>query len=380
MRVAWPAIMALLWLFVVVRFVLGLPGGPVVRAVVALVILLIAEYHQITRRFFGTWTSPELPRGVLVTLAWAFGAFLLLAGLLLLRDIFGAAASLIAPRFGHVILNATGVRRVIVVLAVVGAVYGVWQSIRLPRVKTLEVRLRGLASAFDGYRVIQLTDLHASRFLPAKWMAGVVARVNALQPDLIVITGDIADGAPAARTRDVAPLGGLKAVDGVLAIPGNHEYYSDYRGSIAAYRRLGLHFLENQHVRIRRGGAALAVAGVTDVAAVSLGLPGPDLAKAVAGIDAAVPVILLRHRPGDATRMARTGVSLQLSGHTHGGQVPGLATVVRRSNHGFVSGHYELGGMQLYVSNGTGLWNGFALRFGRPSEITRLVLHPRNGE
>jgi predicted MPP superfamily phosphohydrolase len=162
-----------------------------------------------------------------------------------------------------------------------------------------------------------------------------------------------------------------------LAIPGNHEYYSDYVAWMAAYRALGLTMLENGHVLIKRQDALLAVAGLTDRQAGAFGLPRPDLSAALEGIPAGTPVILLEHRPGDAPANARAGVALQLSGHTHGGQIRGLDLLTKRANNGFVSGLYQVGDMKLYVSNGTGLWNGLAIRLGRPSEITQIVLRAR---
>ncbi len=205
-------------------------------------------------------------------------------------------------------------------------------------------------------------------------MAAVVAKTNALDADLIVLTGDLADGTPEARADDVRPLGDLRARDGVLAIPGNHEYYADYQRWMAVYRALGLNMLENAHVVIQRGDAALAVAGITDRQATSFGQPRPDLDKALEGLAPGMPVILLAHRPAGAAQHAQAGVALQVSGHTHGGQILGAHLLTQWANEGFVSGLYTVGGMQMYVSNGTGLWNGLAIRLGRPSEITRIVL------
>jgi hypothetical protein len=117
------------------------------------------------------------------------------------------------------------------------------------------------------------------------------------------------------------------------------------------------------------------VAGLTDRQARSFGLPPPNLQAALDGIPVGMPVILLDHRPGAAPRNAKAGVMLQLSGHTHGGQIRGPDLLVKRANNGFLSGLYQVGPMTLYVSNGTGLWNGLAIRLGRPSEITQIVLH-----
>jgi len=369
-----PFITGTIWLYVLVRFIWPLPWGIGARAALALVLCLVAQYHWFLRRFFGSLASPELPQEVLVGLGWAFGSVLLLAMLLLLRDVAGGQAFLFSRAAGRAILGGRVLHLSLGALALVLSAIGTWQAVRVPDVKTMELALPGLPPAFDGYRVVQLTDLHVSRLLPRSWIAAVVARTNALDADLVVITGDLADGSPRARADDVSPLHDLHARDGVLAIPGNHEYYADYRGWMAAYRALGLDMLENGHVVIRRGGAALAVAGITDRQAASFGQPRPDLAAALKDVPPGVPVILLAHRPEGAAQHARAGVALQLSGHTHGGQILGPHLLTQWANEGFVSGLYRVGSMLLYVSNGTGLWNGLAIRLGRPSEITRIVL------
>ncbi|MDY0308975.1 MAG: metallophosphoesterase [Castellaniella sp.] len=371
-----PFITGTIWLYVLGRFVWPLPCGLGVRAALALVLFLVAQYHWFTSRFFGSLASPELPQGVLVFLGWAFGAFLLLAMLVLLRDVAGGLIFLFARGAGRAILGGRVLHVSLGVLALVLAAIGTWQAIRVPDVKTVEIRIPGLPPAFDGYRIAQLTDLHASRLLPASWMAAVVAKTNALGADLIVITGDLADGSPEARAADVRPLHDLQAPDGVLAIPGNHEYYADYQRWMLAYRALGLDMLENAHMLIRRGDAVLALAGITDRQAGPFGQLRPDLDAALQGVAPGVPVILLAHRPEGAVRHAQAGVALQLSGHTHGGQILGPHLLTQWANEGFVSGLYRVGAMHLYVSNGTGLWNGLAIRLGRPSEITRIVLRP----
>lgn len=371
-----PLITGAIWLYIVWRFVWSLPGGIAGRVGLALILLLAAQYHQITRRFFGSLSSPELPAWILMGLTWAFGVVLLLALLLLLRDVIGLLAWLPARGAARAIWQGRTLNLAIGGLAVVLSAIGVWQAVKVPGLRTIAVTIPGLPAAFDGYRIVQLTDIHASRLLPQSWQAEVVARTNLLNPDLIVITGDLADGTPQARAEDVKPLADLHARDGVLAIPGNHEYYADYVGWMPAYRALGLTMLENHHVLIQRDDATLAVAGVTDRQAVTFGLPGPDLAAATQGIPAGTPIILLEHRPGDAPDNAKRGVALQLSGHTHGGQILGPHLLTQWANNGFVSGLYQIGPMTLYVSNGTGLWSGLAIRLGRPSEITQIILKP----
>lgn len=369
-----PFVTGTAWLYVLLRFVWPLAVAPAWRIALAILLFLAAEYHWVTSRYFGTLASPELPQWILIVLSWAFGTVLLLAVLVLVRDVLGGLIFVVARAAGRSILINQPLHVSLGILAVVLAAIGVWQAVRIPPVKTVDITLPGLPAAFDGYRLAMVSDLHASRLLPAYWQAAVVARTDALKPDLIVITGDLTDGSPRNRAPDVASFRNYRAPGGVLAIPGNHEYYSDYHGWMAAYRALGIHMLENSHVTIEHGGAQLVVAGLTDRQAGAFGLPQPDLKQALAGVPPGMPVILLAHRPGNAVLNARAGVLLQLSGHAHGGQIRGLDLLALWANNGFLSGLYHVNGMALYASNGAGLWNGLAIRLGRPSEITQIIL------
>ncbi|MGH8115590.1 MAG: metallophosphoesterase, partial [Rhodanobacteraceae bacterium] len=244
MGIVLPLITGTIWLYVAWRWVRNLPTGKPARIVLAIVLLMVAEYHSLTSRFFGSLASTELPRFALIGLSWAFGGFLLLAMLLVLRDLLGGLAWLFARRVGRHIFTSAKLSVSIGALAAVLSAWGVWQAVKVPAVKTVTIDVQGLPFAFDGYRIVQLSDLHASRLLPASWIAAVVAKTDALHPDLIVITGDLQDGTPAARVPDVRPLRDLHARDGVLAVPGNHEYYVDFRGWMAAFRKLGLPMLQ----------------------------------------------------------------------------------------------------------------------------------------
>jgi hypothetical protein len=174
-----------------------------------------------------------------------------------------------------------------------------------------------------------------------------------------------------------ALLGDLRARDGVYEIPGNHEYFFDYASWMRKFADLGFRLLPKQHAVLRRAGAELVMAGVTDLSAANHGQAAPDLDAALADVPAGTSFILLDHKPQGARKAAGRGVALQLSEHTHGGMVVGLDRVVARANAGFVSGRYDVDGMTLYVSNGTALWPGFALRLGKPSELTRITLRRR---
>ena len=371
---------ALIGAYVLWRFVPRFSFSPVQKWLFSLAILLVSQHHLISRNFFGTLASPELPFGVLVALGWLFGAMILLASVLLLKDVLTflvVKTAAISPLVPLRLPRKNPSSRLTYALCVVPLALsgvGVWESVRVPDVRTVEIMLPRLPAELDGLKIVQLSDLHASRLLQTPWVNAVVEKTNALNPDLVLLTGDLIDGTPELRAQDVLPLKNLSARQGVFAIPGNHEYYASHPQWVSAFGDLGLRMLLNEHVVINEKGRHLVVAGITDKAAERIAAPMPDIKTALAGAPNGAVTVLMAHRPGDAQSNANAGVDLQLSGHTHGGQILGLHYVTQYANDGLVSGSYRIGGMQLYVSNGTGLWNGFPVRIGRPSEITQLVL------
>ncbi|WP_093000228.1 metallophosphoesterase [Rhizobium sp. NFR07] len=362
---------ALLCLYVVTRFILPLPWPKWLKGLIAVVLMVVFQHSLISLLVFGTMFSPEVPRVVMIAVNWMAGSVLLLAAFQLVADVIMLAVAAVRRR--RVWMPAK-LRYGIGAVALSLAAFAVSQAIRVPPVKEVEIRVRDLPREFDGYRMIQLTDLHISRLFQAPWVEETVAKANAQKADLIVITGDLIDGDLQARARDVAPLAKLTAADGVYTIPGNHEYYFGHDGWMAQYQALGLRTISNGHVVLQRGDAKLTLAGVNDLAATRFGLEAPDIGKALAGAPPEAPVILLNHQPREARAMAAAGADLQLSGHTHGGMIKGFDRLVARFNNGFVSGLYDVDGMQLYVNNGTALWIGFALRLGVPSELTVITL------
>lgn len=364
-------IFTLPWLYVVTRTVAPLPWTMAIKIAVALVLLVASQFHYWSRVSSGSVFNPEFPRPLIILFNWVFGAIALLAVFQIALDV----TALLAMIGG--IGNPDGwikARYTIVMAAFVLAGVGVRQAIGVPRLRDVLVIIPDLPVAFDGYALVQLTDLHISRLFPAIWTQAVVAATNRLCVDLIVVTGDVIDGSVAKRRADVEPLRGLSARDGVHVIPGNHEYLSGYDPWMEHLASLGMRVLANAHTVIARGSDQLVLAGVTDPSARGANRPLPDLGKALAGSPPNAPVILLDHEPGKAREAAERGVALQLSGHTHGGMILGLDRLVARGNGGFVSGRYAVDGMTLYVNNGTGIWPGFALRLGIASELTRITL------
>lgn len=342
-----------------------------VKGGLALLLLAASQFHYWSRLSSGSVFAPEFPRTIVILFNWAFGAIVLLAVLQILLDL-GTLATTVIRR--DAIGAPDGLRYAAAGLAALLAAIGVANALRVPPLKDVEVAIRGLPPEFDNYRLLQLTDMHISRLFPQAWAGKVASRANAAGVDLIVVTGDFIDGSVAMRRADVEPLRALAAPDGVYAIPGNHEYFFDYDAWMRHLTSLGIRMLPNRHALLTRGTARVVLAGVTDLSAPASGHPGPDLGGALAGAPGGAPILLLDHQPKHARNAAARGVALQLSGHTHGGMILGFDRLFARPNGGFVSGRYDVAGMTLYVSNGTALWPGFALRLGRPSELTRITL------
>ena len=370
-------ILGLIYLLLVTRFIWPLELPLSIKIVAAVLALVAFQFHRWSKLSSGSVFSPEFPRPVVVLFNWAFGAIILLVLLQLLLDgglLFGMLIH------GGIVSAPDGVRYAIAALAAVAAAIGVHQAMRIPPLKDIEVGIQGLPRQFDGYTILQLTDLHISRLFPASWASAVVERSNELGVDLIAITGDLIDGTLDARRIDIEPLRDLKATDGVYVISGNHEYIFGYSTWMAHFAALGLLSLENRHIVLDCNGGKLVLAGITDRASRRTGHPVRDLAAVLEGAPKGAPVILLDHQPSDARHAAKLGVALQLSGHTHGGLILGIDRLAARANAGYVSGRYDVDGMTLYVNNGTALWPGFALRLGRPSELTRITLRRATGK
>jgi predicted MPP superfamily phosphohydrolase len=239
--------------------------------------------------------------------------------------------------------------------------------------REVRVRLARLPSELDGTTIVQLSDLHIGPTLKRAFVEEVVRTTNALSPDVIVITGDLVDGSVEALRDHAEPLARLRARYGVFFVTGNHEYYSGADEWCAELTRLGIRVLRNERVEIGSPGVSYDLAGIDDYQAQGFGGDhGPDLKRAVAGRDPTRELVLLAHQPRAVFEASQNGVGLQLSGHTHGGQIWPWSWLVRLQQP-VVSGLARFGETLIYVSNGTGYW-GPPMRLGAPAEITKLVL------
>ena len=348
--------------------------GPRAQAIWTAALLLACSRSVCYEALGGDPFNPNFPLAVVWTWNWLFSAALILVVLAVVLFFVPAKVRLY-------LLPA---------LALALSGWGFWNGVRIPKVHEVEVACPGLPRSLDGYRIVQLADIHASSAAPRWRTEAIVARANAADADLAVCTGDVVDGKTGWRRADVEPLKGLRAKDGVWFVAGNHEFYGDWNGWLRLYDEWGIRFLRGACVFPRAG---LALGGVDDEAvnwqsARRGETPSPDEYPSV-GVGGAFASatngefrVLLQHRPGRfRENLASHGVGLQLSGHTHGGVSPVLNRLVARANAGFVRGLYpcETDGEpvrkgSLYVSPGCGQWAGFPIRFFDESEIPVITL------
>ena len=329
--------------------------------------------------------SRSLPRSIGMPLAaviytWMGLLFLLFVGLVggdLLRLAIGLfdrarGAPVDDDRRGFLL---RGIAAIVGFGALTAGGWGIFQARGPISTRRVKVALRRLPESMRGLTLAQISDLHVGPTIGRDFVADVVARTNALRADAIVLTGDIVDGSVEKLREAIAPLADLQAPLGVFFVTGNHEYYSGADAWLAELARMGIRPLRNERVELRRGDDAIDLAGVDDYSAHGFGGDhGPDLPRALAGRDATRALVLLAHQPRAFPEAARLGVGLQLSGHTHGGQIWPWSWLVKLQQP-YVAGLHRLGEAQIYVSCGTGYW-GPPMRVGAPPEITQLTLEP----
>lgn len=369
--------MALVALYVIARVVMPLQCRPMLRWLLALAIFLAAEKILLIRLLVGrTAAQIDLPPFLVFGTGFAQGFVVIAALLVLGRDV------LLLGRWLWQRRSASQARPLplwlrpapLLLLALLCTGWGGWQATKVPEVRAIVLPIPALPAALQGLRIVQLSDLHIGVGFGRAWLEQVVARSNALKPDVIVITGDIVDGPLSQLQQSLASLGQLRARYGVFLVMGNHEYYSGFDEWLQEFRRLGITVLINEHRIVDIHGTPLLVAGITDPVASAHNSPPPDPAQALSGRPAGVFSLLLSHQPRTAADSAAAGAQLQLSGHTHGGLLLPLQSLIALFNEGFVAGPYTLGTMQLYVHPGSALWAGLPIRLGVPSEITEVTL------
>lgn len=368
----------LLAVYIFLRAILPLCLGWRWKIVLSVLLLLTAfKFHVL--HFMGgpMFFSPSLPRLVLLWSAWLFAVLFFFFFALVIADVirgiyFLYVRGVLKKKTDHFRKNSNRANLFLLIGCVVLATVGIIEGTRVPAVREKVVFLKDLPVEAEGLTIAVLTDIHVDSMTRADRVRKIVERTNVIKPDIVVLVGDFVDGTVETFGQDVAPLRELSSRYGVFGVPGNHEYYSGYREWNSFLSGLGIRMLNNGNVILDE--KKVAVAGVTDPAASRRGEVLPDIPRALDGVPRGFVRILLAHQPRLAPEASSRGADLQISGHTHGGLVLGIDRIVAGANAGFVSGLYEVGDMSLYVSNGSGIWNGFPIRVGVPSEITLLRL------
>ncbi len=385
------ALTALLHVYIALRLLPALavltPAWPL--ALLALVVSAVTiPLPFLSRRIERNASMGEAIKWIgLISMGWFSSMFVLT----LARDA-GLLLTWLAGALGGVQVQWNTLRpwTALAVLAVATATsaIGFLNARRTASVKRVDVPIRGLPQALEGFTIAQLSDIHVGPTIRSGYIQRIVEAVNRLGADTIAITGDLVDGSVPELREHIAPLAGLRARHGTFVVTGNHEYYAGAHAWIDELRRLGLKVLLNEHVVLQtrnvRGAqtdeelfeSALVLAGVTDFTAGHFDAAhasDPHLA-----LHDAPPLVhtrvLLAHQPRSAPLAAAAGYQLQLSGHTHGGQFFPWNLFVPMQQP-FTAGLHRLHDMWVYVSRGTGYW-GPPKRFGAPSEITLLTLVP----
>jgi len=361
---------------------MGLPGRwrHALRIVFVLGIFAFPLERVVSRAVGGR------PAAVFAWFAYGWMGFCLYAVvLLILIDV--ALLLLWRPRSGPVVDHdrRRALRRLLNGGAAVASggilVYGAAEAFAAPEVTELPVRLPRLPRALSGLTIVQLSDVHVGPIVDERFVGRLVEETNRLQGDLVVITGDLFDRTAAEIGGILDQLRRLRSRFGTFFVTGNHEFYVGADALCAALRSIGVTVLRNQRVTVGDGGASLDLLGVDDWSAgrrrahgggFGRGRGRYDLDAALAGREPERAAVLLAHQPRDFRRAAAAGVGLQLSGHTHGGQmfpIVGISKLV----YGWVAGHYRLGDAHIYVSRGCGFW-GPPFRVLAPPEIVKITL------
>jgi hypothetical protein len=245
--------------------------------------------------------------------------------------------------------------------------YGVKTALGPPQLDRFQLPMAKLPRAMDGTRLAVVSDIHLGPLTGSQHAARIVRLINSVDADIVCVVGDLVDGSVAELGRFAAPLADITSRRGAFFVTGNHEYYSGYQEWVAEVARLGVKPLRNERLEID----GLDLAGVNDLGGADFG-DAPDFRRALGDRDTSRPVVLMAHQPVMARDAAAFGVDLQVSGHTHGGQMAPFNLLVPLQQP-VVSGFGEVDGVPVYVTNGAGFW-GPPVRVGAPPQVTVIEL------
>lgn len=373
-----PVLLLIVHAYIVWRLAsgLGTPEGRTLIVIVMVLIYLIMMAGFLARDKVGVPTYDAV--------SWAgfmmLGLFSWLFVLTIVRDVLGLFIALLSLFYfsDDMGIIDTYFRPysvwIVIAFSILATLIGLFNARRRPAIVNIEIHLRNLPLSLNGFSIAQISDLHVGPTIKKGFVRRVVDDTNALDADVIVLTGDLVDGSVARLSSHTLPLASLRAPHGVYAVTGNHEYYVGAQQWVDEFRRLGIRVLMNQHQVLEHKGSTLLMAGVTDFSAEKFeSSQASDPAAALQGAPSETDIkILLAHQPRSMVAAAPLGFDLQLSGHTHGGQYWPWGYFVPLQQP-LVAGLHDYQGMQIYVSRGTGYW-GPPLRLGAPSEITYISL------
>lgn len=376
---------ALLHTYLYVRLIRDPGWPPNVRLTLTVLLVslaLLIPAGMVMERFFPSTLSNYLAAAAFVWMGALFFTFvallafdaLKLGGALLtyLRGISGGDVGPADPSKRALFSRAGAAAASLTAVGASGL--AIKRAMGRPGVKRVEVTLKRLPKSMDGFKIVQLSDVHIGPTLQTAFLRGVVEQANALKPDLVAITGDLVDGSVADLGGFTQPLEELKSKHGTYFVTGNHEYYSGAAEWVDYLPSRGVRVLRNERVSIGEGEDSFDLGGIDDFRAKGMAPGhGPDVTKIVEGRDPSRELVLLAHQPRSIVDGVKSGAGLQLSGHTHGGQIWPFTLIVEAVEP-YLAGLYQHDETtQIYVSRGTGFW-GPPMRLGAPSEITEVIL------
>ena len=258
-------------------------------------------------------------------------------------------------------------------IAGIGSIWGMYQALKEPVIKRVEIKIEGLPESLKGFRMAQITDLHVGSMITGKFVERVARKIQELNADMLFFTGDAADGSVQSYGEHLNSLAEIHPKYGKYFVTGNHEYYSDMNGWLQLIEGLGFKILVNESQNIIVNDATIMITGIPDRGGGHFSSSHKtDMEKAVGGMNSSDLKILLAHQPGDVEHATKYGFDLQLSGHTHGGQYFPFSLLVQMA-HPFIKGLHKRENTWIYINQGTGYW-GPPLRIGTEPEITEIVL------
>jgi len=334
-------------------------------------IFILEIFFVIEMAFHPLVESPAL----YYTLSLAVAITVVLFFVTLLYDLIHTAAQHVPfdqerRRFMKITFDVT-----MLILAFSYLLKGITGVIKKPAINRVDVYIKDFG--FDELVIVQLSDMHIGNTIGRSFVQECVDRVNALKPDIVVITGDLLDRKIADGKEALSPLRELQTKYGTYFILGNHEYYHGAQGIADYMAQLNIKALLNESVLIKEGKRSFNLVGVNDIQSIRFGTMMIDTFKAFENVDKTVPTILLSHQPKSIDHVTDKDFDLMISGHTHGGQIFPFGFLVMMDQP-FLSGLHDINATkQIFVSRGTGYW-GPPVRVFAPSEISHLTIRPKS--